>query len=86
MNYDELILETFLKEQNKLFDENVAETPKEAEEFLSDCMAQVFSDIREVRRYWEEEGVDIEELSDDDLREELEVFAIPDGRYLVVEA
>lgn len=86
MNYDELILETFLKEQSKLFDENVAETPEEAEEFLSDCMAQVFSDIREVRRYWEEEGVDIEELSDDDLREELEVFAIPDGRYLVVEA
>ncbi len=86
MQYDHLVLETFLKAQTKLFDEPVAETPEEAEEFLSDCMARVFSNIKEVRTYWEEEGIDIDNLTDDDLKEELEVFPIPDGRYLVVEA
>ncbi len=86
MEYDEIVLETFLKNQGKLFDENVAETLEEAKEFLEDCMALVFQDIRAVRKYWEEEGVDIEELSDEELKEELEVFEIPDGRYLVVEA
>lgn len=86
MEYDEIVLETFLKNQGKLFDENVAETLEEAKEFLEDCMALVFQDIRAVRKYWEEEGMDIEELSDEELKEELEVFEIPDGRYLVVEA
>ena len=86
MQYDHLVLETFLKTQTRLFEEPVAETPEEAEEFLSDCMAQVFSNIKGVRKYWEEEGIDIENLTDDDLKEELEVFPIPDGRYLVVEA
>ena len=86
MEYDEIVLETFLKNQGKLFDENVAETLEEAKEFLEDCMALVFQNIKEVRKYWEEEGMDIEELSDEELKEELEVFEIPDGRYLVVEA
>lgn len=86
MEYDALVLETFLKNQTKLFDETVAETMEEAEVFLSDCMAQVFENIKEVRSYWEEEGVDMEAVSDEELKEELEVFAIPDGRYLVVEA
>ena len=85
MEYDEIVLETFLKNQGKLFDESVAETLEEAKEFLEDCMALVFRDIRAVRKYWEEEGVDIEELSDEELKEELEVFEIPDGRYLIVE-
>lgn len=86
MEYDEIVLETFLKNQGKLFDENVAETLEEAKEFLEDCMALVFQNIKEVRKYWEEEGMDVEELSDEELKEELEVFEIPDGRYLVVEA
>ena len=86
MEYDEIVLQTFLKNQGKLFDENVAETLEEAKEFLEDCMALVFPNIKEVRKYWEEEGMDIEELSDEELKEELEVFEIPDGRYLVVEA
>ena len=86
MKYDQLVLETFLNAQARLFDEPVAETLEEAEEFLSDCMAQVFFNIEEVRKYWEEEGIDIDTLTDEDLKEEMEVFAIPDGRYLVVEA
>ena len=75
MEYDEIVLETFLKNQGKLFDENVAETLEEAKEFLEDCMAVVVESLDEVR-----------ELSDEELKEELEVFEIPDGRYLVVEA
>ena len=86
MEYDEIVLETFLKNQGKLFDENVAETLEEAKEFLEDCMALVFPNIKLVLKYWEEEGMDVEELSDEELKEELEVFEILDGRYLVVEA
>lgn len=86
MEFDNIILEAFLKNQERLFDEPVAETPEEAEQFLEDCMAQVFDSIKEVREYMEEEGLDIEEMSDEDLKEQLEVFPIPDGRYLVVEA
>lgn len=86
MEYEEIILETFLKEQNRLFKKPIAESLEEADEFLSDCMAQVFQNIKEVREYLEEIGMDIEEMSDEDLKEVLEVFSIPDGRYLVVEA
>ena len=39
--YDELCLKVFLKNQEQLFDEPVAETLEEAEEFLEDCMAVV---------------------------------------------
>ena len=86
MSYDEIILETFLKNQTRLFDEPVAENLAEAEEFLSECMAQVFDNIKEVRNYWEEAGIDMENMSDDELEEELEVFKVSDGRYFVVEA
>ena len=86
MEYEDIILETFLKEQEGLFKKPVAETLEEADEFLADCMAQVFQDIEEVREYLREAGMDIEELSEEDIKEVLEVFSIPDGRYLVVEA
>lgn len=86
MEYEDIILETFLKEQERVFKKPVAETLEEADEFLADCMAQVFQDIEEVREYLREAGMDIEELSEEDIKEVLEVFSIPDGRYLVVEA
>ena len=78
--------EVFLKEQGKLFDEPVAETIEEAKEFLEDCFAQVFENISEVRAYLDEEGMDVSGVSDEELADELEVFAISDGRYFVVEA
>lgn len=84
--YDEMCLETFLAQQGKLFPEPVAETAEEAEEFLEDCMAVVARNIREVRAYFEEEGVDIAGMDDEELEESQEVFALPDGRYLIVEA
>lgn len=48
-------------------------------------MAVVFESIREVREFLEEEGVDMKGMSDEALEEASEVFAIPGGRYLVVE-
>lgn len=83
--YDEDCLKAFLKNQGQLFDEPVAGTLEEAEAFLEDCMAVVFDSIREVREFLEEEGVDMEGMSDEELEESSEIFAIPGGRYLVVE-
>ena len=82
--YDEMCLNTFLKQQGKLFREPVAETPEEADQFLEDCMAVVCENIKEVRAYFEEEGMDIAEMGRKELEEADEVFELPDGRYLVV--
>lgn len=83
--YDELCLKVFLKNQEQLFDEPVAETLEEAEEFLEDCMAVVVDSINEVREFFDEEGMDASGMSDEELEEASEVFALPDGRYLIVE-
>lgn len=83
--YDEECLKVFLEKQLQLFDEPVAETLEEAEAFLEDCMAVVVDSLAEVRDYFEENGADIAEMSDDELEEASEVFPIADGRYLIVE-
>ena len=83
--YSEECLLTFLKEQRKLFDEPVAENLEEAEAFLEDCMAVVVDSLKEVREYFEEEGVDVDGLGPDELEEASEVFPLPDGKYLIVE-
>lgn len=84
--YDKKVIEYFLVNQTQLFPENVAETPEEAEEFLEDCMAVVCKNIKEVRAYFEDEGADIFGMSNEELAEAEEVFALPDGRFLIVEA
>ena len=84
--YDEEVLDTFLKKQTQLFSEEVADTPEAAEEFLEDCMAVVCKNLKEVKAYFEDQGADIEGMSLKDLEEASEVFALPDGRYLIVEA
>ena len=43
--YSEECLEIFLRKQGQLFDEPVAETLEEAEEFLDDCMAVVVNSL-----------------------------------------
>ena len=45
--YSKECVETFLKQQGQLFDEPVAETYEEAEEFLEECMAVVVKNIKE---------------------------------------
>ena len=84
--YLEECAEVFLKDQGKLFDEPVAERLKKQKNFWKDCFAQVFENISEVRAYLDEEGMDVSGVSDEELADELEVFAISDGRYFVVEA
>ena len=83
--YSEECLKSFLRNQKQLFDEPVAETMEEAEAFLEDCMAVVVDSISDVRADFEEEGVDVDGLGPDDLEEASEVFALPDGKYLIVE-
>ena len=83
--YDEECLKVFLKKQSQLFDEPVAESLEEAEAFLEDCMAVVVDSLEEVREYFEENGADIAEMSDGELEEASEVFALPSGEYLIVE-
>ena len=77
-------IRVFLDDQLQLFDERVAETPREAEEFLEDNMAVVLDNIKEVRQYLDESGTDACELSEDELKAAAEVFELPDGKYLVV--
>lgn len=84
-NYDEECLEAFLEKQLQLFDEPVAENLEEADEFLDDCMAIVVSSLKEVKAYFDENGTDISDMSDEELEEASEIFALPDGRYLIVE-
>lgn len=83
--YSEECLNVFLRDQGKLFDEPVAETLEEAEAFLEDCMAVVVDSLKEVREYFEESGADVEHMSDEELEDASEVFALPDGKYLIVE-
>ena len=85
MEYKKEYLETFIKKQGQLFDEPVAETLEEADEFLQDCMAYVARDAREVKKYFEENGADTAGMSLKELLEEAEVFQMPDGKYLIVE-
>ena len=77
--YSEECILTFLRNQGQLFDEPVAENYDEAEAFLEDCMAAVVDSIDEVRQYLDENGMDVEGLSDGELEEASEVFALHNG-------
>lgn len=83
--YDKECVTYFFEHQSQLFGKNILEDIEEAEEFLEDCMAVVCKNIKEVRAFFEDEGADIGELSDEELKEAAEVFALSDGRFLVVE-
>ena len=58
---------------------------EEAEAFLEDCMATVVESLDEVKEFLEEEGLDIDGMSMEEIEEASEVFALPSGRYLIVE-
>lgn len=83
--FTEECINTFLENQEQLFPQPVAESYEAAESFLEDCMAQVVDSIEEVREYLEEAGADVEGMSDEELEDASEVFALPDGKYLIVE-
>ena len=81
-DFDDEILDCFLRNQRQLFPEKVASTREEAEAFLEDCLDVVAHSADEVREYFEEEGVDTE---GGDVLLASEVFDVGDGRYLIVE-
>lgn len=83
--YSKECVETFLKNQTQLFDEPVAETYEEAVEFLEDCMAVVVDSLKDVRTYLDGMGADVEGMSAEELKDASEVFALPNGKYLIVE-
>ena len=83
--YSEECLLTLLEKKSQLFDEPVAETQEEAEAFLEDCMAVVVDSLGEVREYFEENGIDVDSMSEEELEDASEVFALPNGQYLIVE-
>ena len=83
--YTKECLEYFLAHQDQLYDEPVAEPLEEAEEFLDECMAQVVDSLDEVREYLSEDGMDVDDLTDEELADAAEVFSLPDGSYLIVE-
>lgn len=83
--YSKLCVETFLKNQGQLFDEPVAETYEEAEEFLEECMAVVVKNLKDVREYLDESGMDVDGMSKEELLEASEIFPLSDGTFLIVE-
>jgi len=83
--FDNKVLNCFLENQLKLYPEPVAETPQEAKEFLEESFAVVVNSKKEVWEYFDEEGVDISDMNEDDILSADEVFAVGDGRYLIVE-
>ena len=75
----------FLRDQKQLFDEPVAYDLEEAKEFLEDCMAVYCKDIKELREVMDDEGMDVSDLSNDELLEQLEVLRLDNGGYFFVE-
>ncbi len=84
--FDDAVLQCFLDNQSQLFpEEDVVSTLEEAENFLEECFAVVVNSVEEVWEYFEEEGVDLEGATGDEILDADEVFDIGDGRYLIVE-
>ena len=84
--FDEAVLQCFLDNQEQLFSKIVMNTYEEAEEFLLDSMAVIVNSVAEVWEFFEEEGLDTDGMTEDDIVETPEVFALGDGRYLIVQA
>ena len=84
--FDEAVLQCFLDNQEQLFSKTVMSTYEEAEDFLIESMAVIVNSVAEVWEFFEEEGLDTDGMSEEDIIETPEVFVIGDGRYLIVVA
>lgn len=83
--FDDVVLNCFLKKQSQLFSEDVVSNLEEAEAFLEECMAVVVDSVEEVLEYFDEAGIDTEGAVGEEILEASEVFEVGDGRYLIVE-
>ena len=84
-DFDDVVLQCFLDNQEQLFPEPVADSLEEAEAFLEECMAIVVNSPKEVWEYFDEQGVDMEGADEEEILSADEIFDIGDGRYLIVE-
>lgn len=84
-DFDDAVVKCFLDNQLQLYPEPVAQTSEEARDFLEECLAMVVNSKKEVWDYFDEEGIDMEGMDEDDILDADEVFSIGDGRYLIVE-
>lgn len=84
-DFDDAVVKCFLDNQLQLYPEPVAQTPQEACDFLEECMAVVVNSKKEVWEYFDEEGIDMEGMNEDDILDADEVFSVGDGKYLIVE-
>ena len=83
--FDGVVLQCFLDNQEQLFPEPVANSLEEAEAFLEEVMALVVNSPKEVWEYFDEQGVDLEGADEEEILTADEIFDIGDGRYLIVE-
>lgn len=83
--FDDVVLQCFLDNQEQLFPEPVANSLEEAEAFLEEVMALVVNSPKEVWEYFDEQGIDLEGADEDEILTADEIFDIGDGRYLIVE-
>ena len=83
--FDDVVLQCFLDNQEQLFPEPVANSLEEAEAFLEEVMAVVVNSPKEVWEYFDEQGVDLEGADEEEILTADEIFDIGDGRYLIVE-
>ena len=84
-DYDDVVLDAFLAQQEKLYPERIAETREEASAFLEESFAVVLGSAKEVWDYFDEEGLDVSDYDKKTITEAPEVFEVGDGRFLVVE-
>ena len=83
--YDDIILQCFLDNQEQLFPEPVVDSLEEAEAFLEEIMAIVVNSPKEVWEYFDEQGIDMEGADEEEILSADEIFDVGDGRYLIVE-
>ena len=83
--FDDVVLQCFLDNQEQLFPEPVANSLEEAEAFLEEVMALVVNSPKEVWEYFDEQGIDMEGADEEEILTADEIFDIGDGRFLIVE-
>ena len=83
--YDDKVVKAFLDNQLQLYPEEVAFDMDEARDFLEDTCAAVADTKKDVKSYLEDVGVDASGMSMDEILQMPEVFAVGDGRFLIVE-
>lgn len=86
--YDKECLRYFLENQSQLFSgpDFPVKTMREAKEFLEDVMAVIVDRKEQVKEYLDENGMDTAGMSMEEILDQSEVFQLPSGRFLIVEA